>query len=80
MTLISPLLISLLILRRIASQFSVTGASSESSSELSLLSESESDSIAEKGRLDVALLMKTGACLSSAIALHFLRFGSQEVS
>ena len=70
-TLISPLLISLLIFRRIASQFSVTGASSESSSELSLLSEPDSDSIAEKGRLDVTLLIEIGACLSSAIALHF---------
>ena len=80
MTLISPLLISLLILRRIASQFSVTGASSESSSELSLLSESDSDWIAEKGRLDVAMLIETGACLSSAIALHFLTLGLREVS
>lgn len=62
MTLIAPLLISLFMLRRIASQCSVTGASSESSSESLLLSESDSDSIAEKGRLDVALLMKIGAC------------------
>ena len=61
-TLIAPLLISLFILRRIASQCSVKGASSESSSELLLLSESDSDSIAEKGRLDVALLMKIGPC------------------
>ena len=80
MTLISPLLISLLILRRIASQFSVTGASSESSSELSLLSESDSDSIAEKGRLEVAILIETGAYLSSAIALHSCQLGVREVS
>lgn len=54
-TFISPLLMRLLILRLMASQFSVTGASSESYS----LSELENDSIAEKGRLDCALFAKT---------------------
>lgn len=68
MTFTSPLLIRRLILRRMASQSSLMGASSESEP----LSESESDSIAERGRLVGALSVKVTAWRWPVVALSIL--------